>query len=83
MQELIDDWLTYSRIESHAAPRESTNLNETLADVLRDMNASIVEAEAKITHDELPTLVSDSTQMHQLLQNRLLDDLFDIVAKRR
>ena len=69
MQALIDDLLTYSRVDSKAQPAESTDLNKVVDNVLANVNTSIVESGANVTHDELPTIHVESTQMTQLLQN--------------
>jgi len=73
MHNLIDDLLTYSRLESHAKPTVSTDLNKILVNVLKDMKVSLGENAAEITCDTLPTLQVEPTQTAQLFQN-LIDN---------
>lgn len=69
MRRLLDDLLAYSRATS--GPRESTavNLEQVVGEALRNLAASIRENHAIVTHDTLPTVTGDRTQLMQLLQN--------------
>jgi PAS domain S-box-containing protein len=69
MEALIDDLLMYSRVESRARPREPTDFNAVVDQVVRSLSSSIEESGAEITHDELPTLSVEPRQAIQLLQN--------------
>ena len=69
MQTLIRDLLAYSRVGSRGGWFTPTDLNKALALALANLDTSIHERDAVITHDALPTLVVDPTQMSQLLQN--------------
>jgi signal transduction histidine kinase len=69
MQALIDDLLAYSRVDSRAKPREPTDLNAVASHVVRSLRSSIEASGAEVTHDELPTLSVEPTQMAQLLEN--------------
>lgn len=69
MQTLIQDLLTYSRVGTRTAPLEPTNCNEIVGYVKDNLVAAIEEAQAQVTHDELPTVIADRTQMMQLFQN--------------
>ncbi|TET54097.1 MAG: hypothetical protein E3J64_02455, partial [Anaerolineales bacterium] len=69
MQTLINDLLTYSRVGTRSKPFESTDLGKVLELVLLNLRVAIEESGAKITHDRMPTLSVDPTQMTQLLQN--------------
>lgn len=71
MQTLIQDLLAFSRIESQAAPFRAVDLNSILAEVLADLEATIIETAATIHTPTLPTLEGDATQLRQLLQNLL------------
>jgi light-regulated signal transduction histidine kinase (bacteriophytochrome) len=69
MRGLIDDLLTYSRVSRLGKPFEPTNLESTLDIVLLNLQASIAENNAVVTHDKLPVVMADGGQLVQLLQN--------------
>ncbi|MGH7929475.1 MAG: sensor histidine kinase, partial [Candidatus Binatia bacterium] len=69
MQSLIEDLLTYSRVESRGKAFAPTDCNAVLAHTLTDLKTAIAEAGATVTHDPLPTVRGDETQLRQLLQN--------------
>jgi PAS domain S-box-containing protein len=69
MRGLIDDLLTYSRVSRLGKPFEPTDLESTLDVVLMNLQASIAENGAVVTHDKLPVVMADGGQMVQLLQN--------------
>lgn len=69
MQALIHDLLAYSRVDTLAQPAEPNDLGDLLAAALRNLRAAVQEAGATVTHDELPVIVCDATQIVQLLQN--------------
>ena len=69
MQRLIDDLLTYSRVDSHERPLEETDLGNVFEDAVSRLSASIHETGAEVTHDGLPTVVGDHSLLAQLLQN--------------
>ena len=69
LQQLIDDLLTYSRIETRGRPFENTDCNQVLDSVLAGLRGFIRENQATITHDSLPTVWGDRTQIGQLFQN--------------
>jgi len=69
MRGLIDDLLTYSRVGRLGKLFEPTNLDSTLNIALKNLQASIAENKASITHDKLPVLKADGGQLVQLFQN--------------
>ena len=69
MQTLIRDLLAFSRVGSRGGWFAPTDSNKALALALTNLDTAIREREAVITHDALPTLVADPTQLSQLLQN--------------
>lgn len=69
MRTLINDLLTFSRVGTRGKPFEPTDMNGVLDLTLRDLNVTIQENHAIITHDDLPTVMGDSTQLGQLVQN--------------
>lgn len=69
MQNLINDLLAFSRVTSKGKELKSVDLEVVLHHVQANLQTAIQESEALVTHDPLPTLQSDPTQMAQLLQN--------------
>ncbi|MGP8189412.1 MAG: MEDS domain-containing protein [Methanobacterium sp.] len=69
MKYLIDDLLTFSRLNTQAKKFENVNLETVLNEVLSNLTVSIEESNAIITHDPLPTVNADKTQMMQVFQN--------------
>ncbi len=71
MKDLIYDLLTFSRLNTEAKEFEETKLETILNDVLTTLKSSIEENDVKITHNNLPTVMADPTQIQQLFQNLL------------
>ena len=71
MQSLIEDLLKFARITSHTQPFSPVDLTQVLREVLSDLEVRIVETNAQVEVDKLPTIEADSIQMHQLLLNLL------------
>ncbi len=69
MQTLLSDLLTYSRVGTMGATLEPTDFEQVFEDALGNLKSAIDESGAVVTHDPLPTLSADGTQMIQLLQN--------------
>jgi PAS domain S-box-containing protein len=69
MQGLIQDLLAYSRVGSKGKTLRDTSSEEALERALKNLRGSIEESGALVTHDPLPTVLADETQLTQLLQN--------------
>jgi len=69
MQTLINDLLSYSRVESRSLPFELTALNDVFADAVAVLDASLTDSGGSITRAELPVVRGDAAQLSQLLQN--------------
>jgi signal transduction histidine kinase len=69
MKTLINDLLAYSRVGTREKPPEPADCEAVLRDALKNLQASIGECGAAITHDPLPTVIADRAQLVQLLQN--------------
>ncbi|MER5727321.1 ATP-binding protein [Streptomyces sp. NPDC002138] len=69
MQVLINDLLDFSRVGRVHRELQSVDLGSVLKRTLSALSVSIEETEASITHDPLPALVADPTQMGMLWQN--------------
>jgi len=71
MQTLIDDVLTYSKVDLKGIEWELTNVQDALDQALGNLRGRIGETGAVVTADDLPTIVADGTQLMQLFQNLL------------
>ncbi len=69
MSDLVSDLLEYSRVGSRERKREPVPSLQALDFALANLATSIQEAGATISHDELPTITCDRTQLTQLFQN--------------
>lgn len=69
MKYLIDDLLAFSRITSEAEHFELFNLETALNVVLSYLNPLIEQNNTIITHEPLPSIKGDYSQIQQLLQN--------------
>ncbi|MEH2025601.1 ATP-binding protein [Nostoc sp.] len=69
MQTLIDDVLAYSKVDMQAIAFQMTEVETALNRALSNLRQRIHETGATITHDPLPTVMADSTQLMQLFQN--------------
>jgi chemotaxis family two-component system sensor kinase Cph1 len=69
MQTLIDDVLAYSKVDMQAIEFELTEVDMALERALANLRKRISETGAIITHDPLPTIMADPTQLMQLFQN--------------
>jgi light-regulated signal transduction histidine kinase (bacteriophytochrome) len=75
MQALINDLLAFSRVGRVHADHDTVNLEEVLDRTLDTLSVAIEESGAEITHDTLPTVVGDTTQLGMLWQNLLSNSL--------
>jgi signal transduction histidine kinase len=75
MQVLINDLLAYSRVGRGAAELAPTDLDVVLARARRRLETAIVESEAEVTSEPLPSVLADAAQMEQLFQNLLANAL--------
>jgi signal transduction histidine kinase/sarcosine oxidase delta subunit len=71
MQALINDLLTYSRVDRRGEPLQPTDCAEILAEVLADLQVALKEGGVIVTHEALPTVLADPLHMRQLFQNLL------------
>jgi len=69
MQNLINDLLTYSRLETRQEDLKPVDCQAVLNDMLTTMQMTIEESGATIKHGRLPTIRVDRTQLFQLFQN--------------
>jgi PAS domain S-box-containing protein len=71
MQLLINDLLSYSRVGRKGQPFQPIDCEQALQMAMRNLQIAIQESGAQITHDPLPAVMGDATQLEQLFQNLL------------
>jgi signal transduction histidine kinase len=69
MQMMINDLLTFSRVGTKGKPFKPTDCEAIFNQTLTNLQMAIADSHAVITHDPLPTVLADDTQMGQLFQN--------------
>jgi signal transduction histidine kinase len=69
MQTLIDDLLAFSRVGTRGKPPTPTDCETLLIQTLSDLKMSIDDSGAVITHDTLPTVMADGSQLAHVFQN--------------
>jgi light-regulated signal transduction histidine kinase (bacteriophytochrome) len=69
MQRLISDLLAYSRVGSHGREFAPVDVERAFGVALHDLSHAIADAGARVTHDPLPTVKGEESQIVQLLQN--------------
>jgi PAS domain S-box-containing protein len=69
MQRLISDLLVYSRVGTRGKAFEPTDSYQALAAALDNLQLAVEDCGATVTHDKLPTVMADSSQLTQLFQN--------------
>jgi len=75
MHELINDLLTYSRVNKRIIELVDVDMNEVLEDVKINLEILIKENDAVITNDPLPIVKADETQMVELLHNLISNSI--------
>ncbi len=75
MQTLINDLLAYSRVGTRGRPFEPTETQSVLEQALSNLRLAVQESGALITHDPMPPLLGDETQLVQLFQNLISNAL--------
>jgi signal transduction histidine kinase len=71
MQNLINDLLAYSRVDSRTKPFQPVNMENALRVAVNNLSVAINENEAVITNGPLPTVMADEGQIIQVFQNLL------------
>ncbi len=69
MQALITDLLEYSRITTRGREPQSTDSEAVLRSTLEGLRARIEESGAVVTHNPLPAVLADPSQLRQVFQN--------------
>ena len=69
MKQLIEDLLAYSRVGTRGREFRQVACEEALGKALINLRAAIEAGGATVTHDPLPVLKADDSQLAQLFQN--------------
>ena len=69
MQNLISDLLMFSRVGTRGKPFKNTDMSAVLEGVITTFRQIIKETNVTLTHNPLPMIFADESQMIQLLQN--------------
>jgi PAS domain S-box-containing protein len=69
MQRLIRDLLAFSRVGTTGQKLLDTSTEEALQQAIANLRDAINESGALVTHDPLPIVMADETQLTQLFQN--------------
>lgn len=69
MQALINDLLAYSRVGRQLKPMIPTDMNQVVADALKNLRVMIEERGAVVEVGELPTVSADAGQLTLVFQN--------------
>lgn len=69
MEQLIQDLLAYSRVGTHGTTFVETSSEDAMQQSLVNLRGAIVQSGALVTHDTLPRVLADDTQLIQLFQN--------------
>ena len=82
MQALLNGLLDLSRVGTRGREPEPTDSEAVLRDALLNLEQAIAERDAEVTHDPLPAVLGDRTQLTQLFQN-LISNAVKFNASRR
>lgn len=69
MQQLIQDLLQYSRLNTRGQEFQEVDLLEVFNEAVNNLKISIEENGAKVTNETLPTVFADPSQLVSLFQN--------------
>lgn len=75
MNALIEDLLTYSRVEHNSPNVEEVDMNEVMLVVKNNLNGAIEKNKATISIGMLPMVPADFLQMVQLFQNLVANSI--------
>ncbi len=69
MKQLINDLLAYSRVSTQGKAFAPVDCEEIFRQALINLGMAVEESGAVVTHDPLPTIPGDPSQLGQLFQN--------------
>lgn len=75
MYDLLNDLLSYSRINTRGEPFSKSDLTEVLENTMQNLSLKIKERKAVVKSDRLPIVNADRNQMIQLFQNLISNSI--------
>ncbi len=75
MQNLINDLLEYSRVTRSVREAKTTNCEFVLNQALSNLKLMIKDNKVTISHDPLPYIMADSTQLIRVFQNLVFNGI--------
>jgi len=69
MKALIENLLTYARVGTEKEPAVSMSLDQDVESAIAQLVGALEEANAAVTHDPLPDVVAEHSQIVRLFQN--------------
>jgi light-regulated signal transduction histidine kinase (bacteriophytochrome) len=75
MQGLINDLLEFSRVSTKAKEPQLTDCEFLLNQVLSNLELFVKENKAAVTHDPLPEVLADNTQLNQVFLNLIFNGI--------
>ena len=69
MKELLDDLLSYARVQAGGEAFKRLSLNLVVKNVVHDLKIAIEESSASVEAGELPVVIAEQAQMRQVFQN--------------
>jgi signal transduction histidine kinase len=75
METLIHALLSYARAGAKPKNLKPTNFNDLVERAVADLQMEIEKSAAKVSHDQLPTLLADEIQITQLFQNLIVNGI--------
>ncbi len=69
MQALINDLLDFSRVASRGSDPKRISSDTILRETLAALRVQIEKSGASVTHDPLPAVLADASQLHQVFSN--------------
>jgi light-regulated signal transduction histidine kinase (bacteriophytochrome) len=71
MQQMINDLLVFSRVQTRGKDIVSTDPNQALQNAIENLEMAIEDAGVDITRTRMPAVLADATQLTMLFQNLL------------
>ena len=75
MEKLISDLLDFSRTGKQRRPGKTIGIDSIVDEAIANLNAAIDETAAIVTHDPLPEITGDKSQLLQLFQNLIANGI--------
>ncbi|WP_189012308.1 PAS domain-containing protein, partial [Deinococcus malanensis] len=69
MKAIVDDVLTYSRLNGDQVPLQAVDVRAPLSEALARLERRLTETQAQVTWGDLPVVLGDGPQLAQLFQN--------------